>query len=350
MSFKKAWQKVAIGGGAVACLGLSAIFGGASAFPGGPGGPGGAVAVQQHVMQTGVSLKHPTLASNSTDPVGTVIVLALDASGSMSDEEWRLQTRATAAAVTSELVQSSIRCKAGNNSIAIAVVEFDDTAKLRIPFVDLRPKSCSEEDVEFTTKVQMLGAEIANLKRAGSGSTGVGNMLEFTLGVFNNSPWIPTERRVLDVSGDGSNNTGKPVQQGRDALMAAGVTINGLAIVNDEPTLDEYYRNNLISNDIITSPDGRTTSIPGRVWAVARNMKHSNNSVVQLQAFGDEVKYALKSKISMELAGVYDLDKLNDIIEKRKFAELNGQNEDSIQEVPRLPQARQPSQPSLRSP
>jgi hypothetical protein len=53
-------------------------------------------------------------------------------------------------------------------------------------------------------------------------------------------------RRVIDVSGDGANNDGRPVTEARDAAVAAGVTINGLPIVEVEPDLEKYYRENVI--------------------------------------------------------------------------------------------------------
>jgi Protein of unknown function (DUF1194) len=61
-------------------------------------------------------------------------------------------------------------------------------------------------------------------------------------------------RRVIDISGDGVNNSGPPAEQARDRAVAEGITINGLPILNDRPTfgispnvpLDEYYRENVI--------------------------------------------------------------------------------------------------------
>ena len=53
-------------------------------------------------------------------------------------------------------------------------------------------------------------------------------------------------RRVIDVSGDGSNNRGRPVTQARDEAVAAGIGINGLPILALEPDLDRYYQDNVI--------------------------------------------------------------------------------------------------------
>jgi len=69
-------------------------------------------------------------------------------------------------------------------------------------------------------------------------------------------PWEAT-RKVIDVSGDGVNNSGPPADTERDLALAQGITINGLPIINDRPTfgrmppvpLDDYYRENVIGGD-----------------------------------------------------------------------------------------------------
>jgi hypothetical protein len=56
----------------------------------------------------------------------------------------------------------------------------------------------------------------------------------------------PGTRRVIDVSGDGANNSGRPPADARDDAVAAGVVINGLPILNIEPDLDVHYREQVI--------------------------------------------------------------------------------------------------------
>jgi hypothetical protein len=53
-------------------------------------------------------------------------------------------------------------------------------------------------------------------------------------------------RRTIDVSGDGANNIGRPVQFARDEAVRDGITINGLPILAVEPDLDTYYFENVI--------------------------------------------------------------------------------------------------------
>ena len=63
--------------------------------------------------------------------------------------------------------------------------------------------------------------------------------------LFPDSPYAG-ERRIIDVSGDGANNAGRPAQSARDDAVNAGVTINGLPILTVEPDLEEHYQDNVI--------------------------------------------------------------------------------------------------------
>jgi hypothetical protein len=65
------------------------------------------------------------------------------------------------------------------------------------------------------------------------------------MGLLGSSGFVAA-RRVIDVSGDGSNNNGRPVTAARDEAVASGVTINGLPILAIESQLDEYYQNNVV--------------------------------------------------------------------------------------------------------
>src|SRR5262249_39496211 len=68
---------------------------------------------------------------------------------------------------------------------------------------------------------------------------------DYAAGLLPESP-VTAARRIIDVSGDGANNTGRPAAAARDAAVAAGIVINGLPILALEPELDRYYRDNVI--------------------------------------------------------------------------------------------------------
>ena len=73
------------------------------------------------------------------------------------------------------------------------------------------------------------------------GFTSISGAIDYSAGLIRHSGYQAT-RRVIDISGDGSNNDGRPVTSARDDALAAGITINGLPILEMEPGLDEYYR------------------------------------------------------------------------------------------------------------
>jgi Protein of unknown function (DUF1194) len=54
------------------------------------------------------------------------------------------------------------------------------------------------------------------------------------------------QKRIIDLSGDGANNRGRPAEDARDEAVQEGLVINGLPILTLEPDLDRYYRESVI--------------------------------------------------------------------------------------------------------
>jgi Protein of unknown function (DUF1194) len=89
------------------------------------------------------------------------------------------------------------------------------------------------------------------------GRTSIRAGINFAVAQFTKSKW-QVERRIIDISGDGTDNSGRPVTEARDQAVSSGITINGLAIINDKPNrtyfshsnppggLPNYYRQNVI--------------------------------------------------------------------------------------------------------
>jgi len=82
-------------------------------------------------------------------------------------------------------------------------------------------------------------------KRTSNGLTAIGSAMLAAAAAFEHMP-EPAGHRVIDISGDGMANFGDQPTGVRDALIKQGITINGLAILTEEPWLDEYYRQNVI--------------------------------------------------------------------------------------------------------
>jgi Protein of unknown function (DUF1194) len=77
-----------------------------------------------------------------------------------------------------------------------------------------------------------------------AGATATGNALAFAEKLFRDAPL--SERRVVDVSTNGHANMGDPVPPIRDRLVANGITINGLAVTDEEPNLVSYMLRDVI--------------------------------------------------------------------------------------------------------
>jgi hypothetical protein len=245
--------------------------------------------------------RDPVLGSNSTSPVGTLLIVGLDSSQSMTPEEWAIQKEATAAAFRHPLVKDAIRCKTGPHAIAVAVVEFSDDAHTRIAWVDLRSESCSGEDQQFEAKIESFAKAIENLRRGQAGQTCTRALLDYSVELFQKSPWIPFENRVVDVSSDGKNSCSTGFEFAKYRLEAQGARINGLAIVNEERDVNEWMQRSLVSSLQLSSPDGVTNSGKGQVWVVAEAPRGQ-----LVQKFNEySLQEALVSKITQEISALF---------------------------------------------
>jgi hypothetical protein len=170
-------------------------------------------------------------------PVDLLLVLAVDASGSVDARRFELQRRGYAEAFANPRVLKAIR---SGPLQAIAVTMFQWTGpslQARILDWTVIADAAAADGVATviaTTPRQLFG-----------GGTSVSGAIDHALRLFPDSPFAG-ERRVIDVSGDGANNVGRPAALARDAAVAAGIVINGLPILALEPNLDTYYRDNVI--------------------------------------------------------------------------------------------------------
>ncbi len=259
--------------------------------------------------------KHATLASESTEPVGIHLVLAMDTSGSMSNEEFAIELQATATALNSEVVRNAIKYKSGDKSVAVAVLDFDGNAQVRVPWVDIRAEEINDrpylpgqrKSSTAPDKLDMLAHEIRNLPRRGTGGTFLNEAMDLGKKLFLACPWGVTERRVLDVFGDGPSMPWL-MDRPREDLASLGVTINAFAIVNEEPDVEKFFYDFLVTREFRLGPDG-IYSEPGRIWAVARNLQEKGNTQPGLKSFFGEVTRGMRQKISVEIAGTSDYSK-----------------------------------------
>jgi hypothetical protein len=80
------------------------------------------------------------------------------------------------------------------------------------------------------------------------GGTSLSGAIDHAMAMFSEGPYRGA-RQVIDISGDGSNNSGRPDTVARNEAVARGVIINGLPILTVEPDLDDYYRDNVVGGE-----------------------------------------------------------------------------------------------------
>ncbi|MGF1612310.1 MAG: DUF1194 domain-containing protein, partial [Kiloniellales bacterium] len=126
----------------------------------------------------------------------------------------------------------------GDLGIAVALIQWSDARNqvLAIDWMVIRGEADAGElaHVVDTTPRFVIG-----------GSTAVGAAIQFAARQFAHNGYQGL-RRVIDISGDGRTNQGPPSAVMRDAAVAQGITINGLAILDEDPFLERYYSQNVI--------------------------------------------------------------------------------------------------------
>jgi len=179
---------------------------------------------------------HTALAS---DEVDLELVLAVDASGSVDNSEYRLQLSGIAAALRDPAVKRAITA-GPNKRIALNVLIWAEAR---------RPKDetgwfvlANEADVDRVAGI------IAAMPRNQVGGTGIGDGVAHAIRSIDENT-IRSDRRIVDVSGDGRETPPRQystiLSEARSMAIARNVTLNGLAILNEDKELDEYYRSRL---------------------------------------------------------------------------------------------------------
>lgn len=176
------------------------------------------------------------------------LLLAVDVSGSIDFWEGGLQRDGYVQALRDETVIDTI-LSGQLGRIALAYVEWAGGDHQRV-LLDWTLIDSREAAYEFSENLSVRA-------HMGGRRTSIGNMLDFAIGMFQDRRFF-AERQVVDISGDGPNNTGARVDEARDRAVAAGLVINALPILNERPSpygfpklddLDVYYEECVIGGD-----------------------------------------------------------------------------------------------------
>ena len=182
------------------------------------------------------ALPAPAAAQTSVD---LQLVLAVDTSGSVNQYRFDLQKQGYAAAFRNARVLKAIRSGIAG---AIAVTVFQWTGpEMQVQVIDWTIVHDAASTEKFAAAIEDTPRQLF------SGGTSVSGAIDYGASLLANSASrFPGARRVIDVSGDGSNNRGRPAALARDDAIRAGITINGLPILALEPNLDRYYWDNVV--------------------------------------------------------------------------------------------------------
>jgi hypothetical protein len=187
-------------------------------------------------------------AARAAEQVDLLLVLAADVSRSVDGPKFQLQREGYAAALSNPRVLDAIR-SGPNGRIAVCFVEWSGATAQKV-IVDW---SIIKDD----DTARQFGDKLVETPRPFAERTSISGAIDFSMAQLARAPFTAS-RRTIDVSGDGTNNSGRDVRTARDEANAQDVTINGLVILSERPLtwnpdhthppggLTNYYRDNVI--------------------------------------------------------------------------------------------------------
>jgi hypothetical protein len=182
----------------------------------------------------GAGFGSPARAQTNVD---LQLVLAVDASGSVNDARFELQKQGYAAAFRNPQVVKAIM-SGGEQAIAVTMMQWTG------PFMHVQVVPWTL--VKDAASAQTFGDAISRSQRElYGGGTSISGAVDQSMLLLSQSPYA-SQRRTIDISGDGANTSGRSIANARDEAVKNGVSINGLPILSLEPFLDTYYYNYVI--------------------------------------------------------------------------------------------------------
>jgi hypothetical protein len=219
--------------------------------------------------------------ARAIEPVDLLLSLSADVSRSVDDQKFKLQREGYANAIADPRVIALM--KAGpHKRIAINLIEWADVgaAAVMVPWTMIGEESQARD----------FSQSVLNAARYFRGRTSISTGIDFAVATMNGAPF-GAERRVIDISGDGTHNSGRDVVAARNEAVAKGFTINGIAILSAVP---------LAFNPSHTHPPG------GLLKYFEDNVVGGPGAfAISADGFGD-FGQAIVQKLIKEIAGVPD--------------------------------------------
>ncbi len=169
-------------------------------------------------------------------PVGLELLLLVDTSGSVDAAEYDLQKQGYANAFRDPTIQANIATITGGIAVAYAEWSGPGQQAMRVGWTHITDAASADA----------FASSISGLTRTfGNGKTASGDALLWGVSQFSNG--YEGARLVIDISGDGRENTGISTYAVARNIGKSGVTINGLPILGSEPNLDAWYYNVIVA-------------------------------------------------------------------------------------------------------
>lgn len=182
------------------------------------------------------ALLWPRAGGAETAEIDLALVLAIDCSYSVDQNEYRLQMQGLGQALQDPDVWDAIQ-RGPKQRIAVTAFQWSDSDNQQVvlPWTLI---NSADTALRTGRLLQTLPRQLAE------GGTAISNAMLFGGALFRSAP--AATRRVIDMSTDGRSNIGPPLRPVRSALLSAGITINALVILNEFPTLDVYAANLIV--------------------------------------------------------------------------------------------------------
>jgi len=185
--------------------------------------------------------------TRAAEPVDLLLVLAADVSRSVDSQKFQLQREGYAAALANPRVLEAIQ-SGRRGRIAVLFLEWSGFGNQKV-VIDWML-------IDGPKAGQMFGDRLLESPRSFADRTSISGGIDAAVAQLSRAPFN-SERRTIDVSGDGTNNAGRDVVQARDDALSLGININGLVILSETPLpwnpehtnppggLTKYYRDNV---------------------------------------------------------------------------------------------------------
>lgn len=171
-------------------------------------------------------------AAQSDLAVDLAIVLAIDCSYSVDRGEYDLQITGLSQAFRHPEIVAAIQ-NGPRGRIAVSVVQWSDLSHQAVVI----PWRIVSDAASAGQLADMIAVTPRSLAEGGTSITAV---MGFAANMLRSVPF-QADRLVIDIAADGRNNNGGDPRPMRDAVVAEGITINGLSILNEVPTLNRYF-------------------------------------------------------------------------------------------------------------